>query len=188
MLYPVNNVNNVTALFNHQYRYNLLTRLSNNDNNNEQACCVNIVFSCFNDRCCFINTEQHWRTLFSHDNRVVTALFNQQHCAIFSCVGGLPKFLRPGGSETPFPALSDKYFCQKGSVNWSSFHACFHAWYLPLVRNSWEVTKVVYLAQMQYSQKRLVMDFYLQFFFLVQTLTLPQIQVKYFVSLFIWRK
>ena len=41
------------------------------------------------------------------------------------------------------------------------------------------------LAQMQYSHKRLVMDFYLQFFFLVQTLTLPQIQVKYFVSLFI---
>ena len=37
---------------------------------------------------------------------------------------------------------------------------------------------------MQYSQKRLVMDFYLQFF-LVQTLTLTQIQVKYFVSLFI---
>ena len=40
------------------------------------------------------------------------------------------------------------------------------------------------LAQMQYSQKRLVMDFYLHYF-LVQTLTLPQIQVKYFVSLFI---
>ena len=55
-------------------------------------------------------------------------------------LGGPPKFLRPGGPETPFPALSDKYFCQKGkSVNWSSFHACLHAWYLPLVRNAWEV-------------------------------------------------
>ena len=43
-----NNV--VTALFNHQYRYNLLTRLSDNDNNNEQACPINIVFSCSNNR------------------------------------------------------------------------------------------------------------------------------------------
>ena len=39
------------------------------------------------------------------------------------------------------------------------------------------------LAQMQYRQKHLV-HYYLQFF-LVQTLTLSQIQVKYFVSLFI---
>ena len=39
-----------TALFNHQYCYNLLTRLSNNDNNNEQACSINIAFSCFNNR------------------------------------------------------------------------------------------------------------------------------------------
>ena len=42
--------NIVTALFNHQYCYNLLTKLSNNDNNNEQACSINIVFSCFNNR------------------------------------------------------------------------------------------------------------------------------------------
>ena len=31
------------------YCYNLLTRLSSNDNNNEQACFINIVFSCFNN-------------------------------------------------------------------------------------------------------------------------------------------
>ena len=28
-------------------------------------------------------------------------------------LGVPPKFLLPGGPETPFPALSDKYFCQK---------------------------------------------------------------------------
>ena len=38
-----NNV--VTSLFHHQYCYNLLTRLNNNDNNSEQACSVNIIFS-----------------------------------------------------------------------------------------------------------------------------------------------
>ena len=42
--------NVVTALFNHQYCYNLLTRLSSNYSNNEQACSINIVFSCFNNR------------------------------------------------------------------------------------------------------------------------------------------
>ena len=36
----------ITSLFNHQYCYNLLTRLSNDDNNNKQACSINIVFSC----------------------------------------------------------------------------------------------------------------------------------------------
>ena len=30
---------------------------------------------------------------------------------------------------------------KKCSVNWSPFRACFHAWYLRLVRNAWEVTK-----------------------------------------------
>ena len=43
-----NNV--VTAILLHQYCYNLLTKLSNNDNNNEQACSINIAFSCFNNR------------------------------------------------------------------------------------------------------------------------------------------
>ena len=43
-----NNV--VAALFNHQYCYNLLTRSSNNVNNDEQACSINIVFSCSNNR------------------------------------------------------------------------------------------------------------------------------------------
>ena len=28
-------------------------------------------------------------------------------------LGVTPKFLRPGSPETPFPALSGKYFCQK---------------------------------------------------------------------------
>ena len=28
-------------------------------------------------------------------------------------LGVPPKFLRPGGPETPFPVLSNKYFCQK---------------------------------------------------------------------------
>ena len=43
-----NNV--VTALFKHQYCYNLLTRLSNNESNNEQAFSINIAFFCFNNR------------------------------------------------------------------------------------------------------------------------------------------
>ena len=87
-----NNV--VTALFNHQYCYNLLTRLSNNDNNSEQASSINIAFfSCFNNReqplllhqCMLnnivetiVNNIVRSTTLFSHDNRVVTVLFNQQ--------------------------------------------------------------------------------------------------------------
>ena len=62
VLHSVNNVvdklfshdnNIVTALFkkfNHQYCYNLLTRLSNNDSNNEQACSFNIAFPCSNNR------------------------------------------------------------------------------------------------------------------------------------------
>ena len=37
--------NAVTALFNHQYCYNLLTRFNNNDNNNEQAYVLSILFS-----------------------------------------------------------------------------------------------------------------------------------------------
>ena len=43
-----NNV--VTTLFNHQYCYNLFTRLSNNDNNSEKACSINIGFFCSNKR------------------------------------------------------------------------------------------------------------------------------------------
>ena len=49
VLHPLIVYSIVTALFNHQYCYNLLTRLCNNDNNNEQACSINIVFSCFNN-------------------------------------------------------------------------------------------------------------------------------------------
>ena len=45
--------NNVvlTALFKHQYchTHNLLTRLSNNDNNSEPACSIDIAFSCSNN-------------------------------------------------------------------------------------------------------------------------------------------
>ena len=61
VLHPVNRVlstklfshdnNVVAALFNDQYCYNLLTRLSNNDNNNKQAWSINIVF-------CSNNCEQ----------------------------------------------------------------------------------------------------------------------------------
>ena len=52
-----------TRLFNHQYCYNLLTRLSNNDNNNEQACSINIVFSCFNNCEQLLLLHQCWTTL-----------------------------------------------------------------------------------------------------------------------------
>ena len=80
-----NNV--VTALFNHQYCYNLLTRLNNNNNNDEQDCSINTVFSCFNNRCCFINVEQDcWNNSERHCNNMLL-----QHCstnlrAIFTCV------------------------------------------------------------------------------------------------------
>ena len=89
-----NNV--VTRLFNHQYCYNLLTRLSNNDNNNAQCCSINIVSpvsTSVNNRCWFINTKQHcstnniirWTILLSHDNRVVTArLFNQLFLGVYT--------------------------------------------------------------------------------------------------------
>ena len=77
-----------------------------------------------------------------------------------------PKFLRPGGPESPFPVLSDKYFCQKRFGKLIVISRLFSRLVLPLVGNAWEVTKRKRPAiQMQYSQKRLVMDFYcLQFF------------------------
>ena len=53
----------IQHLFNHQYCYNLLTRLSNNDNNNKQACSINIVFSCFNNREQPLLLHQCWTTL-----------------------------------------------------------------------------------------------------------------------------
>ena len=68
VLHLVNNVVNkvddniVTALLNHQYCYNFSTSLSNNDKNSEQACSINIVFSCFNNReqpLLLLNAEQH---------------------------------------------------------------------------------------------------------------------------------
>ena len=99
-----------------------------------------------------------------------------------------PKFLLPGGPEAPFPALSQiNISVKKDSVNWSSFHICFHACYLPLVRNAWEVTKRKRPCTNAIQPETLGNGF-LFAIFLVQTLTLPQIQVKYFVSLFIWRK
>ena len=76
--------NVVKALFNHQCCYNLSTRLSNNDNNNEQAYSINTVFSCLNNReqprwnNIIVNNIVHWTALFSHNNCVVTVLFNQQ--------------------------------------------------------------------------------------------------------------
>ena len=86
---------------------------------------------------------------------------------------GSPKTLRPGGPETPFPALSDKYFCQKGSVKWLSFHA----WYLPLVLNAWEVSKGKRPCTNAIQPKTLSNTF-LFADNLVQNLTLPQIQVS----------
>ena len=96
-----NNV--VTALFNHQYCYNLLTRLSNNDNNNEQACSINIAFSCFNNReqpsllhqCWTTSSKQQLTTLFVEQRCSATITVLLRHCstnnavttgATFSCV------------------------------------------------------------------------------------------------------
>ena len=59
--------------------------------------------------------------------------------------------------------------------------------YLPLVRNAWEVTKRKRPCTNAIQPETLGNGF-LFAVFLVQTLTLSQIQVKYFVSLFIWRK
>ena len=80
--------NLVTALFNHQYCYNLLTRLNSNDNNSEQVCSINIAFSCFNNRCCLINVVEtiinnivRSTTLFSRDNR--SSLFYQYCFLLF---------------------------------------------------------------------------------------------------------
>ena len=56
------NIVRSTTLSNHQYCYNLLTRLSNNDNNSEQgACSINNCFLLFQQpwttvHGCFINT------------------------------------------------------------------------------------------------------------------------------------
>ena len=80
----------VTALFNHQI--NLLTKLSINDNNSEQAYSINIVFSCSNNReqpfvaSSMLNNVVETiqksfvcsTTLFSHDNRLVTAYTSLQ--------------------------------------------------------------------------------------------------------------
>ena len=81
-----------------------LTRLSNNDNNSEQACSINIVFSCSNHleqplllhQCwthiveTIMNNRVRWITLFSHDNHVVIHHCSTNNavtiCAIFGCV------------------------------------------------------------------------------------------------------
>ena len=73
-----NNV--VTALFNHQYCYNLLTRLSDNRNDSEQACSINIVFSCFNNREQPLLLYQCWQQCWN-DNEQRT-LFVQQNCSV----------------------------------------------------------------------------------------------------------
>ena len=103
-----NNV--VTASFDRQHCYNLLTRLSNNDdseqarqtgfscsnnreqpllllqcwtcwNTNEQHCCNN------NEQHCWNNNEQHcWNNNEQHCSAMITVWFNTCTCAIFSCV------------------------------------------------------------------------------------------------------
>ena len=104
--------------------------------------------------------------------------------------GGPPKCLRPGGLETPFPALSDKYFCEKrfGKLIVISrlFSRLFYRW----LEMHGRLLSAKDHAQMQYSsiQPETLGNGFLFAVFLVQTLTFPQIQVKYFVSLFIWRK
>ena len=72
---------------------------------------------------------------------------------------------------------------KKGSVNWSSFHA----WYLPLVRNAWEVTKRKRPCTNAIQPETLGSGF-LFAVFLVQTSTLTPIQVKYFVTFFFLTK
>ena len=69
---------------------------------------------------------------------------------------------------------------KKGSGNWSSFHACFHAWYLPLFRNAWEVTKHKRPCS-NAIQPETLGKWFLFAVFLVQTLTLLQIQVFRFL-------
>ena len=102
-------------------------------------------------------------------------------------LGGPQKLLRPGSPETPFLALSDKYFCQKWLGKLIVISRLFSRLYLPLVRKAWEVTKRKRPCT-NAIQPQTFGNGFLFAVFLVQTLTLTQIQVKYFVSLFIWRK
>ena len=73
---------------------------------------------------------------------------------------GSPKFLRPGDPETPFPALSDKYFCLKRLGKF--------------IVISWEVTKRKRPCT-NAMQPEMLGNGFLFAVFLVQTLTLPKI-------------
>ena len=81
-----------TAVFNHQYCYNLLTKLNNNDNNSEHACSINIVETLLKQWWTTLLVEQHyslnyivetilnivrWTTLLK---QYWTTLFVEQHC------------------------------------------------------------------------------------------------------------
>ena len=83
--------NVVTALFNHQYCCKLLTRLSNNENDNV----IDIVFSCFNNRKQPLLLHQCSTTLFVEQHCSAMITVSLRHCsttdaittcANFSCV------------------------------------------------------------------------------------------------------
>ena len=84
-----------TTFLNHQYCYNLLTKLSNNDNNSEQPCSINIgssfsitvVASSMQNNIVkrIVNNIVRSTTSFSHDNSVVTTFSNQQ-CYYNFCI------------------------------------------------------------------------------------------------------
>ena len=61
------------AVIHNQNCYNLLTRLSNNDNNNEQACSINIVFILFQKPLTIVVAS-------SMLNNIVETIVNMQHC------------------------------------------------------------------------------------------------------------
>ena len=96
-----------------KYCYNLLARSSNNDNNNEQACSINIVFSCSNNseqplllHQCWTMLKQHCsliNNIFQQCSRVVIALLNQQ-CSqlvlfLAACTVVHPRWLNKGYDE-----------------------------------------------------------------------------------------
>ena len=54
---------------------------------------------------------------------------------------GPPKFLQPGGPETPFPALSDKYLCQKRFGKLIVISRLFSRLVFTAGSKLWEVTK-----------------------------------------------
>ena len=92
--------------------------------------------------------------------------------------------MRPGGPETPFPTLSDKYFCQKRFGKLIVISRLFSRLVFTAGSKCMEVTKRK-IPCTNAIQPETLGNGFLFAVFLVQTLTLPQVQVKCFVSLFI---